>query len=368
LKHDFYDGVYGCIIGHTIGDALGAPVEGWNYWDIRKAYGKVERFYKSAIGNQSGPAGGTDDTTLRHYVSVAIVRKGGRISPNDLARLWIEKGSFRYLWSNEQVAYERIFWGMDPWDSGRGAIKCGSAAMGAAPVGIINAGDPEQAYQDGYVIASLNQDGEERAAAGLLAAGIAKALEPSATLDQVLRTMDQLASFPMKRALDLTFDLAASCTSADEFTEKYYERLSDWAFPLRPTVKLPEIPMGMPRRAQYYSGASVELVPVALAMVQYAKGDANRAIADGASFGRDCDTIGAMAGAFAGALEGAHAIRGDWIAECEKANGDLFEFLEGDRSANFASVSKRLVDACRRQQETTKARAAAMERILSQKG
>jgi len=30
--------VYGCLIGGAIGDALGAPVEGWYYTEIREKF------------------------------------------------------------------------------------------------------------------------------------------------------------------------------------------------------------------------------------------------------------------------------------------------------------------------------------------
>lgn len=36
--------VYGSLIGAAIGDALGAPVEGWHVADIRRTHGKVTRF------------------------------------------------------------------------------------------------------------------------------------------------------------------------------------------------------------------------------------------------------------------------------------------------------------------------------------
>jgi ADP-ribosylglycohydrolase len=369
MKSSFYDGVYGCLIGHTIGDALGAPVETWNYWDIRRRFGKVDRFLESKVGNTTGRIGeGTDDTALRHYVSLAIVRKGGRITPNDLAELWIEKGNYPRLWSNERVAYEKIWWGMDPWDTGRGADKCGSAAMAAGPIGVINAGSPEQAYQDGYVVASLNQDGEERAAAGLFAAAIAEALQPGASFPGVLQTMNRLASFLMRRAMDVTFDLVSACSTAAEFTEKYYERFADWAFPNAPKRPAIEVPKGYPVRAKYYSGLSVELIPVALAMLHFAQGDPNTAMIEAAGYGRDCDTIAAMAGCIGGALAGAHAIRAEWIQTAERANEELYVFLEGDRAKNHAAMAKRLVEAYRRELERLRDRAAFMEGILSQQG
>ncbi|TVR48886.1 MAG: ADP-ribosylglycohydrolase family protein [Puniceicoccaceae bacterium] len=38
------DRIYGCLSGGAIGDALGAPVEAWNYRDIREKHGRIVSF------------------------------------------------------------------------------------------------------------------------------------------------------------------------------------------------------------------------------------------------------------------------------------------------------------------------------------
>jgi len=78
---------------------------------------------------------------------------------------------------------------------------------------------------------------------------------------------------------------------------------------------------------------------------------------EGASFGRDCDTIARAAGCLTGALEGASAIRQDWIQTVERANRDFFEELEGDVRANFYSMAQRLVEALRAEQRAARQRA-----------
>jgi hypothetical protein len=62
------DAVYGCLIGGAIGDALGAPVEGWNYWEVREKYGRLAELIASPRANANQKPGGvTDDTALRQY-------------------------------------------------------------------------------------------------------------------------------------------------------------------------------------------------------------------------------------------------------------------------------------------------------------
>jgi ADP-ribosylglycohydrolase len=194
MVKDILDAVYGCLIAGAIGDALGAPVEGWNYWEIREKYGRLNELVASPRSNANQKPGGvTDDTALRQYIALAIARKRGRITPNDLAALWLEKGNAKLFWSNERSVYEKLLWGMNPWETGRGASICGTSTMAITPIGIINAGNPAQAHQDGYIIAGINQDGEECDAAGALAVGISVALLPDATLNDVIGAMKQHA-------------------------------------------------------------------------------------------------------------------------------------------------------------------------------
>ena len=51
MAKDVLDAVYGCLVGGAIGDALGAPVEGWDYTDIRKQFGKMDELVPSEHGN-----------------------------------------------------------------------------------------------------------------------------------------------------------------------------------------------------------------------------------------------------------------------------------------------------------------------------
>jgi len=341
------DRFYGCLIGGAIGDALGSPTEGMNYWEIRERHGTLTELIASPRGNTNQTPGGvSDDTALRHYIALAIVRRQGRIRPEDLADLWLEKGNSPRFWSNEKAVWEKLRWGTNPWDSGRGAMQCATGSMAIAPVGLINAGNPAQAYIDGYVLAGINQDGPERDAAGSMSAGVAAACAPDASPQSVIEAIHQHSTYLMQRAIDLTLDLAARCATPEQFTEQYYAEFADWSMP-RPPRKLNDIPGQYPQRARYYSGSSFEIIPVALAMLNYVGWDVDQAVVACSNVGRDCDTMATIAGNLAGALRGVGTIKRDWIDTCERANADLFEFLEGSPSANFHSMALRLADAYR---------------------
>jgi ADP-ribosylglycohydrolase len=376
MARDILDAVYGCVIGGAIGDALGAPVEGWHWTDIRSAYpgGRITEMEPGRRGNTGDLYGGTthfdfsaydgpetppgvvtDDTTLRHYLCYAIVQKGGRVTPDDYAKVWLEKLNPNRLWINERVTLWKLRMGMSPWDTGRGNPPAGVASMAIAPIGIINAGDPAQAFLDGFIIAGLNQDNADRDGAATLAAGVAAAFLPDATYESVIEVMRQHSTYIIRRALDLTMDLATSSQDIDEFAARFYAGMLDWKWPDPRWTK--------DRR---FSGSSVELVPLTAAALYFTKGDVNQAIIEAVGLGRDNDTTGGLAGNIAGAMQGASAIRPDWIATVEQANAGFFEELEGDRSANFLSMSKRLVAALRNEARAAAARARLLDRLLGE--
>jgi len=350
MAKDILDAVYGCLIAGAIGDSMGAPVEGWYYREIKEKYGKVDRFMPFKTGYSDGSPGTiTDDTVLKHYLCLTILRRGGRILPEDFAQTWVELMNADRLWVNERLTQIKLKQGMNPWDAGQGNIPAGCASMAIAPVGIINAGNPEQAYEDGMAIASVNQFGSNRDAAATFV--------PGAGVDSVIEAALKCSSWIMRRAYELTFDLAEGCGSVDEFAEKFYDRLLDRSWP-----------QANWKKERYFSGNSHEFVPASLAILRLCRGDVNRCIVEGASFGWDCDTIANVAGGIAGAMQGAASIRQEWIRTCETANAEFFREAEGDPEANFYRTAVRMVEALKNEQRRAGERADQLARILGLSG
>jgi len=335
MANDILDAVYGALIGGAIGDALGAPVEGWYWNEVRAKYpgGRITELEPGTRGNtgasynQQGlttpPGQFTDDTTMRHYLCMTIARKGGRITPDDFAAVLLEKFNPNRVWLNEHIMYTKLKIGMNPWDTGKGNPPAAAATRMIAPLGIINAGDPAQAYQDAFNIAFINQDNENRDGAATFAAGVAAAFLPGASVGSIIETMTQHSSFIMQRAMIRTMDLAYRCRDVDEFAERYYATLLDWTWPHAPG-------RGAWNKDRFFSGSSVELVPITAAILHFFPDDVNQAMFEAASFGRDCDTTASMCGTLGGILFGASAIRRDWVEMVESANRDFWQEVEGD--------------------------------------
>lgn len=371
MAKDILDAVYGCLIGGAVGDSLGAPVEGWYWNEVREKYadGRITELEPGTRGNTGAtygmqgkttpPGCFTDDTTMRQYMCLAIVRKGGRITPDDFAAVLLEKLNTNRVWLNEHIMLTKLRVGMNPWDAGKGNPPAGCATMCIAPMGIVNAGDPAQAYQDAFNIAFVNQDNENRDGAATTAAGVAAAFLPGATVDSVIEAMMQHSSFVIKRSLILGMDLAASSQSVDEFAQKFYDKMLDWTWPFPPH-------RGEWNKDRYFSGSSLEIVPIVAGILHLTNGDVNQGMIEAASMGRDCDTTAAIVGNIAGVLQGASAIRQDWTETVENANADFFEELEGDPNANFYSMAQRLVDVLRSEAQTAQARANFLNTLVSQ--
>ncbi len=373
MARDILDAVYGSIIGGAIGDALGAPVESWYFTEIREKYGHMTELLPGVRGNTGAFYGGstgeaynekydgpttppgtvTDDSALRLYMCLAIVRKGGRITPYDAADIWLEKLNPNRFWFNEKIILNKLKVGMNPWEAGKGTIPAGCATMAIPPIGVINAGNPEQAYQDGYNIAGINADGENRDGAATIAAAVAAAFLPGATARQVIQTMQRYSSYLYKRAIDRALDAACACQSVDEFAEKFYASMLDWTWPNREAQK-----------GRYDSGNSLEIVPLIAALLHLCGDDVNQAMVEGASFGRDCDTLAGLLGCILGAISGASAIRTDWIDTVEQANVDLFQEVHGDSQANFFHMARRMVATLGKEARTSQARVELLNRLL----
>jgi hypothetical protein len=65
---------------------------------------------------------------------------------------------------------------------------------------------------------------------------------------------------------------------------------------------------------------SIEELPVALGFVLASGGDVRSAILGGVNYGRDADSIAAMAGAITGALNGVAAVPAEWRSEVAAAS------------------------------------------------
>jgi len=284
-----FDRIYGSLLGGIIGDAMGAPGEGKTWQQIEEAHGWVEDF----------EGVGTDDTVIKHILCEAIIAHDGEITADEFAAAFLNnKDKYRVWYIPVRNMFHKIESGLElPVYAGLGNMQSSSSAMSISPLGLINAGNPRQAALETYDVAGLIHAGCStfcRDAACAIAAAVAEAMRPGATVDSVLsastRYLHPRSSQVMLEAINTGLAMAREAGEYRSFRTTYY------ATRLRDIIS-----------------DSRETVPCALSLFYLADGDARTAIIYGANFGRDADTIATMTGALAGAFRGVRALGEPWV-------------------------------------------------------
>lgn len=328
--------VRGCLYGVAVGDAMGAPAE-WKFPpEIRERFGEIVDFVEpwdgpSPIGKGDGRF--TDDTHMTRLLAQIYAEEGRHLDPFIFAERIVPLIADQPIWlaerGQEMPLVDRLFYpekwllmrlrlaNADPRLGGVGnMVNCG-AAMYASPVGIVNAGDPLAAYREAIEIFSAHQWSYGLEAAGVMAACVAEALRPNATVDSVVEV-----------AIDISKEGTREAIGAVAYEARWHDDWRDAIQALRDAIRPFDgsAEDGVRERGNGTDDwapsrrKSIEEVPVALGFLIVAKGDFEQAIFGAANYGRDNDSIAGMAGALAGALHGDQAIRPEWIETVKAAN------------------------------------------------
>jgi ADP-ribosylglycohydrolase len=329
------DRAVGCLAGAAVGDALGGATEGWEAHEIHSHYegwvdGVVESIRRSRGIEKpfspfhKGDGHVTDDTLMTRVLVHAYDVKRDHLDAYDVERLMLPEIVDKPTWipelGREDLLYHRLFLAekwlvlklryghVDPRDAGVGNIVNCGAAMYIAPVGIANAGDPLGAYGEALDLTAAHQSSYGREAAGVMAACVADAMRPDSTVESVVDTALRLAKDGTLRALEAVVESAA--------------KLEGWrsgglgelrvAFAPFDSVgepyAAPELGARIPSRVH-----AIEELPIALGLLVATGGDYAESVLGGVNYGRDSDSIAAMAGALAGAIGGVGTVRRDWV-------------------------------------------------------
>ncbi len=106
--HDYPRRVFGGWLGKIIGNALGAPVEGWTAAQIRDRYGDVANYL-------TPPSSCNDDTSFPLVLLHTLDTYGPSFTSEQLALTWLERLPVAY--TAEAIALENIRRGIFPPDS-----------------------------------------------------------------------------------------------------------------------------------------------------------------------------------------------------------------------------------------------------------
>lgn len=370
------DRVFAVVVGAAVGDALGGATEGFTPEVIQDRYGGrvtgiVPPFFadwqthRPVSPYHKGDGHVTDDTLMTHALIEVYAARRDHLDAFAMAEEFAPRlmGDVRWIpeLERETVLLSRIFLAekwivtrllyghIDPREAGVGNIVNCGAAMYMAPVGVVNAGDPDAAYREAIDMAGAHQSSYGREAAGVFAAAVAAALAPGAStetvIDAALRvsrdgTHEAIAAV-VRAVRDLPGDasdaeIASTIRDAvrafDTVGEKYRE---------------PALDARIPSRTK-----SIEELPAAFGMLIAYGSDYRSAVLGAVNYGRDSDSIASMAGAIAGALGGSSGVPEEWvrtIAEASRVDFSVHARLLTDAAEDiFARDSARAREALKR--------------------
>lgn len=324
--------IHGCLAGVAVGDALGMPMAGWTPIEVKRRYGRVTTLIAPATDHplHGGlPLGSiTDDTQLTMAI-VDMILVDGAVSRRGMAdRIvkWVAENNLletRILGPSTKAAVRDLMAGRDPSETGRMGTTNGGA-MKIAPVGIINVARPMARLVDDVEETCMptHCTGVAISASCAVAAAVAEALRPGATVASVVSTSRRAARLGEGRGAQLAYPsvekriaMAARIArgkTPERAAEELYDRIGA-------------------------DISSSDAIPTALGLFAAGGGDPMRTITLTANMGGDTDTIGAMAGGIAGAYAGIDAFPRSILDTVERVNG-----------LGLADKSRRLLEYARR--------------------
>jgi ADP-ribosylglycohydrolase len=370
LSPTLEDKFIGCIVGGAIGDGIGTSTEGKTPEAILGRFGGrvvdfAPPFAPKADGRYKGDGNVSDDTLMVLALIKAYVTKGGQLDAHDMATCFLPEIVDKPIWipeyQREMPLIERLFYpekylflrlrlaSVNPREGGLGnMVNCG-AAMYAAPVGLMHSGDPDAAYANAVNVFSAHQYSYGLEAAAVMAAMVAEAVRPSATVDSIAQTALRLAKDGTRGALESVV-AAAKDAPKDERALQAHLRAA-----IEPFDTVKGGVQEFERTGAYPSQLhSIEEVPLALGYVVATGGDFTEAVLGAVNYGRDSDSIAGMAGAIIGAMVGSSGLPERWTKEIGPRN-----------RIDFDAAGRELLGEFMREYDAQRRRAQARHAELS---
>ena len=373
------DRAVGSLAAAAVGDALGGPTEGWESEEIFDHFGgwvtgivgsmrRAKGVEKPFSPFWKGDGHVTDDTLMTRVLVRAYVAKRDHLDAHDVERLMLPAIVDEKTWvpelDREELLYHRLFlaekWLVlklryghaDPREAGVGNIVNCGAAMYIAPVGIANAGNPEGALTEALDLTGAHQSSYGREAAGVMAASVAEAMRPGATVESVVATALRLAKDGTRSAIEAVADAASRLDGWRDGGLAELRRAFSPFDSVGDRYAEPAQNARIPSRLH-----SIEELPVALGLLVATGGDCAETVLGGVNYGRDADSVASMGGALAGALSGIGAVPREWVDEVSAAS--RIDVEEAGREMAivaedvFAADARRFADRARAMSDLT---------------
>ncbi len=300
------DRCVGCLLGTACGDILGASVEGWSASEIRDTYGQIRDFEQSNRGFGCY----TDDSQMSLALAASLVEHG-RVDAELVSAKYAEYYEpWRGYGGGAHVVMQALRKGLDYRATGRMQFPDGSFANGGAmriaPVGLAyrHAKDDSlrQAVEAALLCTHVHPEAIDGAVVQAKAVALAATTGDPAYLnpEELLRALRRVSKTDILQA---RLDTLIECLHHEDPDVYVIGRVGNG---IRASQAVPAGLWAFVR----YSTALEECVIHAV------------------NFGGDTDTIGAMAGALAGALNGRSWIPARWHDNIENGKRGRDEIVE----------------------------------------
>ncbi|WP_202304677.1 ADP-ribosylglycohydrolase family protein [Dryocola clanedunensis] len=308
--------ILGAFYGQALGDAMGMPSELWPRSRVKAHFGWIDRFLPGPAENNAacyfGRARFTDDTSMALALADAIIEHDGKINPDTIGQhilRWAEgfdAFNKNVLGPTSKIALRAIKEGTPVSELENNGVTNG-AAMRASPLGCLLPTHSLDVFIDEVANASSPTHKSDLAIAGavVIAWAVSRAIE-GASWKTICDELPAVARHAQERKvttfnaslgarIELALDVARTARGTESGTETVYQLIGTGT-------------------------STIESVAAAVAMVELAGTDANRCAILCANLGGDTDTIGAMATAICGALNGVESIDPALKAELDDVN------------------------------------------------
>jgi len=308
--------ILGALYGQALGDAMGMPSELWPRSRVKAHFGWIDRFLPGPAENNAAcyfnQAEFTDDTSMALCLADALLAREGEIDPELIGRnildwaLRFDAFNKNVLGPTSKIALNAIRDGKPVAELENNGVTNG-AAMRISPLGCMLPARDVDAFIDAVALASSPTHKSDLAIAGavVVAWAISRAIEGDSwrtiadSLPAIARHAQErrITTFSASLAarLELALKIVREANGIESASEALYQQVG--------------------------AGTStLESVSCAIAMVELAQTDPNRCAILCANLGGDTDTIGAMATAICGAIQGVNAIDPQLKQELDAVN------------------------------------------------
>lgn len=340
ISAETHNKLLGSVLGAAVGDALGGITRLMPRERIREAFGGyVEDFDVAGPGRRkSRKANVTDGFSLAYFTALELIKSKGYVTPGEAKTAlltWSEYPEFvRYAGHVTQNAVLRLKGQEERFGKTNGSQvisyendkASNTAAIKVFPAGLINPGNLDKAIRDAMTICMVTHPFDITiSAAAAVAAAVARAMESTATLDDVLeaglygarqgkklggKRATRLASPSVEKRIELAIDIGRSTLGWEGAMEELGDVIG--------------------------SGQSAaEAVPCAFGILAASSGNIMQGIKMGVNVGFDTDTVATIVGSIAGALYGVQTIPMKHLEAINSTNGFDLERLAHELAATF---------------------------------